>query len=128
MALWSELTIPGKPRLLIVDGSGNFQGWEAEFCDRLSNVLARKGMDLASESPLRISCVQDLESALQDQDAFNCLFLLCHGDGTLIPEGSKLSRFWAGLSSYKGPPPMLFAACTWEDHDPVTSAHRSATA
>ena len=28
---WSEVAIPGKPRLLMVDGFRNEQGWEGEF-------------------------------------------------------------------------------------------------
>ena len=121
MSFWSEITIPGKPRVLMVDGSRNIQGWEADFCDRLFKVLRRKGMELLSETPLRVNRIQDLESALQDQDTFNCLFLLCHGDGAQVPEESKLSSFWAGLSSYKGLPPALLTVCTWENHDPVAS-------
>ena len=78
-------------------------------------------MELVSETPLRVDHFKDLESVLQDQETFNCLFLLCHGDGTQVPEESKLSSFWAGLSSYRGLPPTLLAVCTWESHDPVTS-------
>lgn len=93
---WSQTTIPGKPRLLVVDGSRNHQGWETEFCSRIFNVLGRKGMDLAGEGPLKVDRPQDMSEVIQHQAAFNCIFLVGHG--AQIPEGSKLSSFWAWLS------------------------------
>ncbi len=117
--LWSQTTIPGKPRLLLVDGSRDAQGWEAEFCSRMFNVLGRKGIDLAGERPLKVDRPQDLSEALQDQGAFNCLFLVGHG--AQVPEESKLSSFWNWLSNHDGLTPKLLAVCTFEDHDPVTS-------
>jgi len=117
--LWSQITIPGKPRLLLVDGSRDLQGWEAEFCSRIFNVLGRKGINLAGEGPLKVDRPQDLFEALQDQGAFNCLFLVVHG--AQVPEESKLSSFWNWLSNYDGLTPKLLAVCTFEDHDPDTS-------
>lgn len=117
--LWSQTTIPGKPRLLVVDGSRNHQGWEAEFCSRIFNVLGRKGMDLAGEGPLQVARPQDLSETIQGHGAFNCIFLVGHG--AQIPAESKLSSFWAWLSSHDGLTPKLLAVCTFEDHDPDTS-------
>lgn len=117
--LWSRITIPGKPQLLVVDGCCNHQGWETEFCSRIFNVLGRKGINLAGEGPLRVDRPQDLSEALQDQGAFNCLFLVGHGGQ--VPEDSKLSSFWNWLSSHDGLTPKLLAVCTFEDHDPDTS-------
>jgi hypothetical protein len=117
--LWSQITIPGKLRLLVVDSSRNHQGWEAEFCSRIFNVLERKGMDLSGERPLKVDRPQDLSEALRNQGAFNCLFLVGHG--AQVPEESKLSSFWRWLSSRDGLTPKLFAVCTFEDHDPDTS-------
>ena len=117
--LWSQTTIPGKPGLLVVDGCRNAQGWEAEFCSRIFNVLRRKGISLVGERPLTVDRPQGLSEALQDQSAFNCLFLVSHA--AQIPEESKLSSYWAWLSSRDGLTPKLLAVCTFEDHDPDTS-------
>ena len=117
--LWSQTTIPGKPRLLVVDGSHNHQGWEAEFCSRIFNVLGRRGMNLVGEGALKVDRPQDLTEALSDQDAFNCIFLV--GRGAEVPGDSNQSSFWTWLSSYAGLTPKLFAVCTFEDHDPETT-------
>jgi len=118
---WSQITIPGKPRLLVVDGSNNAQGWEAEFCHRFFNVMSRKGIGLVGEAPLCADHPQDLSEALQDQEAFNCIFLFCHGDEAQGSQKSKLSSFWEWLSRYEGLTPKLLAVCTCETYDPGTS-------
>ena len=118
---WSQATIPGKPRLLVVDSSGNAQAWEAEYCRRISDVLGRKGMQLVRNQPLRVNRPQELSEALIDQDAFNCILLISHGVGGQVPKESKLESFWDWLTSKDWPAPKLLAVCTWEDHDPDTS-------
>ena len=118
---WSDITIPGKPRLLVVDATGNAQGWESEFCGRIVNVLRRKDVELTGGGAMRVDRPQDLEQALQDQESVNCMLLLCHGDGAHVPQESKLSAFWAWMSRYDALSPKLLAVCTWEDNDPETS-------
>ena len=117
--LWSQTTIPGKPRLLVVDGSRNHQGWEAEFCSRIFNVLGRKGMNLVGEGPLKVDRPQDLSEALSDQGVFNRLFLVGHG--ARVPDESNLNSFWAWLSGHDGLAPKLLAVCTCEGQDQETS-------
>ena len=118
--MWSQTTIPGEPRLLIVDGSGNVQGWESEFCDRIWNVLTRKGFRLVGEGPMRARNPEDLAEPWRDQDSFNCIFLACHGKATRAgPTG--LVAYWDWLSNQQGLDPKLLAVCTWEDHDAETS-------
>ena len=118
---WSETTIPGKPRLLVVDSSRNAQGWEAEFCSRIYRVLQRKQMRLAGEGPLRVDRPQDVSEALLDQEAINCIFLFSHGVGPHATEESNLSSFWNWLCSCEGLSPKLLAVCTCEDYDADTS-------
>ena len=118
--MWSQTTIPGEPRLLIVDGSGNVQGWESEFCDRIWNVLTRKGFRLVGEGPMRARNPEDLAEPWRDQDSFNCIFLACHGKATR-PEHSSLSAYWDWLSQHQGLDPKLLAVCTWEDLDADTN-------
>ena len=117
--LWSQTTIPDKRGLLVIDGCANDQGWESEFCSRLFNVFRRKGMTLVGDKPLNVNRPQDLSEALQDQSAFNCVFLISHPSQTA--EASKLSSYWDWLSSLEELEPKLLAVCTFEDHDPNTS-------
>ena len=118
--MWSQTNIPGEPRLLIVDGSGNVQGWESEFCDRIWNILTRKGFQLVGEAPLRTANPEDLAEPCRDQDSFNCLFLACHGK-SMHSDHASLADYWDWLSQHQGLEPKLLAVCTWEDHDPDTS-------
>ena len=117
--MWSQSSILGKPALLVVDGSGDRLGWESEFCNRVFNVLRRKRIALVGEAPLKIDRPEGLTEALQDQSAFNCIFLLGHAGR--VSEKSNLSDFWAWLSDFDGLTSKLLAACTFEDHDPETS-------
>ena len=64
---WSQITIPGKPRLLVVDGSRNVLGWESQFCDRISNVLARKEVGLVTGGAVRLNGPEELAPLLRDQ-------------------------------------------------------------
>ena len=118
---WSEVAIPGKPRLLMVDGFRNEQGWEGEFCERIFNVLRRKDIELAGGRLLRVDRPQDLGEALQDQEAFNSIFLLCHGEEAQVSQESKLSAFWKWMSRYDSLSPKLLVVCTCETDDPETS-------
>ena len=117
--LWSQTTIPGKLGLLVIDVCRNEQGWESEFCSRIFNVLRRKGMTLVGENPLVVDRPQGLSEALQDQSAFNCVFLVGHA--AQVPEESTLSGYWSWLSSLDVLEPKLLAVCTFEDHDPDIS-------
>ncbi len=118
---WSQITIPGKPRLLMVDASRNAQGWEAEFCDRVFNVLGRKKIEIMGERLLRVHTPQDLDEPLRDEQAFNCILLFCHGQGPKVDQESGLSAFWTWLSKHQALSPKLVAVCTWETDDPQTA-------
>lgn len=120
---WSQITIPGKPRILMLDASRDAQGWEAEFCDRVFNVLSRKKIEIAGGKLLRVHSPQDLGEALQDEQAFNCILLFCHGQGPQVRQESGLSAFWTSLSKHQALSPKLVAVCTWETDDPETTEH-----
>ena len=116
---WSQITIPGKPRLLVVDGSRNVLGWESQFCDRISNVLVRKEVDLVAGGAARINGPEELAPLLHDQQA-NCIFLLCHGhkqDG----QTATLGDYWKWLAGQNDLTETLLAVCTYEGHDPETA-------
>ena len=121
--MWSQAAIPGGLRILMVDGSCNAQGWEADFSDRVFNVLRKKSLALVGEFPLRASSPPDLAEAVQDQDAFNCIFLMCHGAEGEAPPDSRLSSFWAWLSAPGRLAPKLLAVCTYETYDADSSQY-----
>ena len=115
--VWSAATIPGPPALLVVDASDGREGWEADFCRRLSGSLGRRGLSVAvasaTESPA------DLRAGLAGTPSPNCVLLAGHA-GPSAPE-SGLRRCWEWLQAQEGLPPMLVALCTWGDHDPDLS-------
>ena len=117
--VWSQTNISGKLGLLVIDGCRNDRGWETEFCNRIFNVLRRKGIALVGESPIKVDRPQGLSETLQDQSAFNCVFLVGHA--AQIAEESKLSSYWDWLASRDVLTPKLLAVCTFEDHDPDIS-------
>ncbi|MQF48576.1 hypothetical protein FIM08_01540 [SAR202 cluster bacterium AC-647-N09_OGT_505m] len=119
---WSQIVIPNRPRVLVVDYSCNWEGWEVAFCDRIFNVLSRKGVGLVGRTPLRAQRPQDLSEVLDQQDSFNCIFMLGHGDSHELPEEIKLRSFWEWLSNAKGLTPKLLAVCTCRTYDSHTSA------
>ena len=106
---------------MVVDGSCDAQGWEADFADRIFNTLRKKDVELVGETPLRARRPEDLSDALSDQDAFNCVFLFCHGAGAQVSQDSKLSSFWTWLSACGGLTPKLLTVCTCETYDADTS-------
>jgi hypothetical protein len=119
-AIWSQTTIAGRLRLLVVDGSSNDRG-ARELCSRIFNVLQRKGMSLVGGRPLKVESPQDLSGALQRQEAFNAIFLVSRGLGEQTPEALNLAGFWRWLSQSKELTSKLLAVCTGEDYDASTS-------
>ena len=115
--LWSPVSIPGKPTILIVDGSRNLEGWEYQFSDRLYSSMRRRGLLLKGDAPLRPGEPNELATHLGPQAAFNCILLFCHGEGEGMPAGSGLSSYWTWLNSQAKIPPQLFAACTFGSFD-----------
>ena len=118
--IWSQITIPGKPRILMIDGTRSTQSWENEFSGRIFTVLKRKGLDLVGDVPLRPSQPQDLNAVLDGEDSFNCLFLLCHGKAADVPEETKLAAYWTSLSNRGTLKSKLLAVCSWETPDTET--------
>ena len=119
--LWSQIVIPGRPRVLVVDGSRNREGWEAEFIDRIFDVLKRKGVQLVGEAPVRSKGPKELDQLLERQDTFNCIFLFGHGDVDNVRDEASLRDYWTWLSSHKALTPKLMAFCSCETYDPETS-------
>ena len=110
--LWSSVSIPGKPSVLMVDASQDMNGWESAFCDRLFTTMKRRGLSLIGEAPARIEAPEELMTYLEPDDASNCILVLGYGEGR---------GCWEWLTTRSGLSPKLFAVCTWEDYDPEVS-------
>ena len=119
--LGNSVTIPGKPTILLIDGSRNLEGWESSFCDRLLDRLLRRGIHFVADLPVRPAKPAELVSSLDPEDDFNCILLLCHGEGERVSQEAKLSSYWEWLNQYPWENPKLFAALTWQSYDPHAS-------
>ena len=119
--LWSSVSIPGKPVILMVDASHDIGGWESEFCDRLFAGMRRRGLQLKESSPVRVEHPEYLMRYLEAQEPVNCVLLFCHLEGDRVASGTGLRSYWDWFNSSVTPSPMLFAACAWEEHDPALS-------
>ena len=119
--MWNSVSIPGKPRILVVDASNNLGAWEWEFCNRLYASLKRRKLGLVGTAPVRAERPEDLTPHLGATDAGNCILLFCQGSDELVPPEASMRSYWAWLNSCAGQVPKLFAACTWEGYDPVVS-------
>ncbi|HSE43623.1 MAG TPA: hypothetical protein VLH08_22875 [Acidobacteriota bacterium] len=101
--MWSSVTIPGSPRILVADATQNAQGWEHEFANRLYRSLQKTGLQMVGSVPLFLNESEDL-NALQSE--FNCLLLFTHSD--FLREQQEL-------------PSCLLAVCATESVDPKIS-------
>lgn len=111
--LWSSASVSGRPVLLMIDASGDSQGWEAEFCRRMYTIVRRRGLYLTGSGPLQVNGPGKLRPHLEHQDSFNCMLL--------FGSGSVLGSYWRWLNAQSDLLPKLFVACSWESYDPVTS-------
>ncbi len=100
--MWSSITIPGSPRILLVDATGNTQGWEHEFTVRLYRSLQRSELQMVGNAPLHVRIPAEL--TLNDF-AFNCMILFAHAK----PEDNLLPL--------EAVPPFLFALCNCQSFD-----------
>ena len=115
--MWSPQTIPGKPTILMVDASSNFDGWESEFCDRLFTSMSRRGIQLKGSSTARVKSPEELLPHLEPRHAFNCILVFGHDKEDSESQGANLNSFWTWLSTHAQLSNVLFAACSWEKYD-----------
>jgi hypothetical protein len=97
--MWSSVTIPGVPRILMLDLTQNVHGWEYAFFDRLHLALKKSGLQV-EEGPLR----SDQSIELQ-QFRFNCLLVFANDILDLLPLDQ----------------PYLLSLCSAESFDPELS-------
>ena len=116
--LWSSVSIPGKPGILMVDASQDRNEWESAFCARLFTSMRRRGLVLLGDAPARIEDPEELAEHLEPDGALNCILLLGHGEGAPTAAAVTVRSCWEWLSRRSDLAPKLFAACTWESYDP----------
>ena len=118
---WSQITIPNKPKLLVIDIRSSHPRPEETLCDKVFNVLSRKGIPLTSKEPFRPSEPDQLAEAINTNSGFNCLLLICESDLQNPQPAYTLKDYWSWLSVYQGLPPSLVAMCTPDTYDEHTS-------
>jgi len=115
--MWSPAVIPGKPRLLVIDASGNQAGWEAALARRFAATMMRRGVVVIGEAPLLVAAPAELGGYGQRLTEANCLVLLTQGKAG---GAATLKVYWDWLTSHV-PGPKLLAACSWESYDPAVN-------
>ena len=115
--MWSSTSIPGKPTILMVDGSGNRDGWEEEFCDRLFASMRKRQLSLVGDGPVRVLSPGELASHLAASESFNCLLLLAHGTGDQAAPHARFGAYWEAFRDQSARPDVLLGGCMWESYD-----------
>lgn len=114
---WSDVTIPGRPRVLVLDAVADRSGWEAEACERIVASLVRRKIAVVGGSPIPVAGADDLRSAAGSAEDFNCVFLSARADAS-----PSAAECWAALQDCLAGESKLFAVCTWDSADPDVSA------
>ena len=104
--------------MLVVDASRNLAGWESQFCDRLFNAMARRGLGLVGGGPLRVGAPQELEPQLRAPEAASCVLLVGHADTAAPSAAAEMQRYVAWLKANVAGPKLL-AVCSWQHYDPA---------
>ncbi len=117
--MWSSTTIPGKPAILVVDGSRNREGWESEFCQRLFGTFRRKSFQLVGDAPAQTESPADLQRV--DLREPNCILLFAYGATDREPPGPHLRDYLDWLKSQSEWGKVLLATCSWSNYDPDTT-------
>ena len=115
-AFWSQIAVPGRPRVLVLDATRNREGWEADSCNRVSNSLVRREIPVVGGGPLPAGTPAELGKALQPTDGYNCIFLCARADGEWA-----VADCWAELKTGLAGTSKLLAICTWDGVDAETS-------
>jgi hypothetical protein len=68
--MWSSVSIPSIPRILMLDATQNREGWEYAFSDRLYQSLKKSELQMEADAPLQNNQLRDYQ--------FNCLLIFAH--------------------------------------------------
>ena len=114
---WSDVTVPGRPRVLVLDAVPDGSGWEAEACRRIAASLVRRDIAVVGGSPLPVAGADDIRSAIEISSNFNCVFVCARADAS-----PSAADCWGVLRTCLAGESKLFAMCTWDSADPGLSA------
>jgi hypothetical protein len=118
--MWSSVSIPGAPRILLVDATRNYQGWENAFSDRLYAGLQRTELQMQGKAPVRAGDPSELTVCLSDF-VFNCLILFAHAESQQAGPGAELGIFWNWLGLQPQLPLFLLAVLSCPGFNPQVS-------
>lgn len=93
--------------LLLVDTTGNAEGWEWGVSNRLLSVLAKRGVALASGQAITIVEAGELTAHAEVLAAASCVVLVGRGDDLDV---------WRWLTANVDGP-KLAVVCQWGHHD-----------
>jgi|GEM_PF-1025793 len=114
---WSEVTVQGRPRVLVLDAVADRDGWEAEATQRIAASLVRRDILVVGGAPVHVSSPDEIAVAVESAADFNCIFLTVRADGSLTA-----AECWRALQESLAGETKLFAMCTWDSADPDVSA------
>jgi hypothetical protein len=114
--MWSPAVINTPPALLLVDASRNLAGWESEFCDRLFNAMARRGLEPVGSTPLRVGDPSDLKQ--HSLTSASCVLIVGHGQEAGPSAAQEMHAYLSWLRTHLASPKLL-AVCSWQDYDPT---------
>ncbi len=110
---WSDVTVPGRPRVLVLDAVEDRDGWEAEATARIAASLTRRDIPVIGGSPVAVSGPDDITSAIESAEDFNCIFLTARADAS-----PSAAECWSALNEALAGSTKLLAMCTWDSADP----------
>lgn len=96
--MWSSVSIPGVPRILMADTTQNRQGWEHAFSDRLYQSLKKSGLHMEADVPLHTGGNQLSEYQ------FNSLLIFAHSPKDVLEtlRSQNLSPYLLAICSTDG--------------------------
>jgi hypothetical protein len=110
--MWSDVTIPGNPSVLLIDATRNEEGFH--FSNRLFSALRRAGVHLQGDSPVRIHTIEEPLNPYLSAE-FNCILLLVNGESNVTNLSFK--DIWEYLKKNLNSDKLL-AICSWQFSNP----------
>ncbi|MDA1257981.1 MAG: hypothetical protein O3C10_09095, partial [Chloroflexi bacterium] len=62
---WSDVTVLGRPRVLVLDAVADRSGWEAAACQRIAAGLVRRDIPVVGGAPVPVASPDDILAALR---------------------------------------------------------------
>src|SRR5262245_54279970 len=102
--MWSAISIPGVPRILMIDVTQNKEGQEYAFSDRLYQSLKKSGLQMEGDSPIHA-----IPGQLSDYQ-FNSVLIFAHSPKDVLE-----------TISLQHPSSYLIAICSTDGFDTESS-------